>query len=143
MVTHWFRRRWLIALVVAMVSVVSVAPAHAQSITTFSIDPRGTFDPHTGQATISGTIACSEPLAGFIEVSLQQRAGRLIVVGSGFTDVACSPEGTTWSVTVSGPGRFAGGQALASARAEFVVDGNTITAETSQQVRLRGAPSKR
>ena len=139
MVTHWFRRRWLIALVV-MVGVVSVAPTRAQSITTFSIDPRGTFDPQTGQATISGTIACSEPLAGFIEVSLQQRAGRLIVVGSGFTDVACSPEGTTWSVTVSGPGRFAGGAALASARAEFVVDGTVITAETSQQVRLRGAP---
>jgi hypothetical protein len=139
MVIHWFRRRWLIALVV-MVGVVSVAPTRAQSITTFSIDPRGTFDPQTGQATISGTIACSEPLAGFIEVSLQQRAGRLIVVGSGFTDVACSPEGTTWSVTVSGPGRFAGGAALASARAEFVVDGTVITAETSQQVRLRGAP---
>jgi hypothetical protein len=56
MVTHWFRRCWLIALVVAMVVVVSVAPARAQSITTFSIDPRGTFDPHTGQATISGAL---------------------------------------------------------------------------------------
>jgi hypothetical protein len=43
MVIHWFRRRWLIALVV-MVGVVSVAPTRAQSITTFSIDPRGTFD---------------------------------------------------------------------------------------------------
>ena len=140
MVITWFRRRWLIAILVAIVCGLTIAPARAQSITTFSIDPRGSFDPHTGQATITGTIACSEPLAGFIEVSLQQRAGRLIVVGSGFTDVLCVPEGTTWSVTVSGPGRFAGGQALASARAEFVVDGNTITAETSQQVRLRGAP---
>ena len=66
----------------------------------FTVDPAGTVDPHTGIATIGGTLSCSEPATGFVFVDATQGGGRFLVVGNGGAEITCTPETTTWSVQV-------------------------------------------
>jgi hypothetical protein len=79
-----------------------------------SINPRGSFDSHTGSATIRGTVTCSggEAEFTFIDVFVRQKVGRLFIDGSGFVE-GFTCDGTTqdWSVEVFGfNGIFKGGR---------------------------------
>lgn len=77
-----------------------------------SFASKGTVVPRTGEATISGTVVCSEPGSVYVEAELRQRAGRTIISGYGFTEVECSTEPTSFTISVVGSnGRFVGGKA--------------------------------
>jgi hypothetical protein len=120
---------------------IGVGTAQAQETAALTIDRVGTFDAETGIATISGTYSCGEASGtGLIEVTLQQRVGRVTTVtGFGMFEVVCAPGATgTWSAEVAptlGSGLFRGGQAFASAR--LVIEGAAV-AETGAPVNLRG-----
>lgn len=79
----------------------------------FTVNPRGTFNARTGEATISGTVTCSGVADfAFLEAQLTQSVGRFKVVGFGFTDVTCDGETRPYSLLISGDnGTFAGGKA--------------------------------
>lgn len=105
-----------------------------------SIDPVGRFIPRTGEAVISGTLVCSEPVSADVFLDLRQDVGRFIIRGSGFTSFECEGE-TAWSATVtSETGLFRGGPAKVEAFAgafdpdtdEFVQD------DALAAIRLRG-----
>lgn len=54
-----------------------------------------------GVATVSGTLTCSKPTSGYINLSLQQKFIRSIAQGSGGTPVACNADKPApWSVQV-------------------------------------------
>ena len=87
------------------------------------INPTGSVQPKTGTVQISGTLTCSAPTFAGIDVFIEQRKGRAIIQGGGFTEIEC--DGTTpFSVTVNGfNGLFTAGkvnvQAFAFACDEF------------------------
>jgi hypothetical protein len=75
-----------------------------------TIDPTGSVQSKTGTVEISGTLTCSAPTFAGIEVFVEQRKGRALIQGGGFTEIEC--DGTTpFSVTVNGfNGLFTGGK---------------------------------
>jgi hypothetical protein len=94
-----------------VINVEEVPPPPDVSIT---VNPRGTFDPHTGGATIRGTVTCSggEAEFTFIDVFVRQKSGRFFIDGEGFVE-GFTCDGTTqdWSVDVFGyNGLFKGGK---------------------------------
>lgn len=82
----------------------------------FSVNPTGTFNSRTGEATISGMVTCAAEDqsvldAGF-QVELSQRVGRLIIRGYAFDMIECDGASRPWTVVVSGEnGLFKGGKA--------------------------------
>ena len=105
-----------------------------------SVNSTGTFNPQTGEATISGTITCSQP-AAFAGLSgeLRQRVGRIFITGS--FDVfleQCSGE-TPWIATAAGTGLFRGGPATANVFAFACTEFDCAATQTTQTVRLRGS----
>jgi hypothetical protein len=77
----------------------------------FTVDPVGSFNAHTGVATISGSVTCTGGDFVFLETDVRQKVGRVAITGSGTTELPC--DGTyRWSIDVLGDnGRFAGGKA--------------------------------
>lgn len=81
-----------------------------------TIDPVGSFNKHTGSATISGTVTCTgDPDFTYIEVQLTQKVGRFTISGFGFVDgFVCDGTTQPWSAEVLGSsGLFKGGRAVA------------------------------
>jgi hypothetical protein len=75
------------------------------------IDPVGSVDPKTGIAEIHGTLTCSAPTFADIGVFIEQRKGRALIQGDGFTFIECDGP-TPFSVSVEGrTGLFTGGSA--------------------------------
>jgi hypothetical protein len=95
--------------------VISVGEAPPPPEIDVTVDPVGTFDPHTGSATISGTVVCSSDAEfAFIDVELRQDVGRFVISGFGSVDVVCDGTSQSWSVEVFGDnGLFKGGHAVA------------------------------
>ena len=70
---------------------------------TLSVNPRGTFDAHTGAAVISGTVTCTGGPAefSFIDVFVRQKSGRFFIDGEGFIEgFTCDGTSQAWSVDV-------------------------------------------
>jgi hypothetical protein len=100
-----------------------------------TIDPFGSVNASTGEATISGTVTCAEPVSGTLDGSVQQRVGRVLITGFFFTFFECDGE-TPWQVqVVADNGVFAGGRVQVNANA-FAFDRDFTQA--SATVRLRG-----
>jgi hypothetical protein len=104
-------------------------------------DPTANVHPKTGQARITGTIACDRQ-AEFAEVSVSLRlaTGRFITVGGGADSTSCGPTRAKWSAIVTGENdRFTGGLAAVEVTA-FACDvvSCSETAEAGS-VRLRAA----
>lgn len=72
------------------------------------------FDAKTGSAILSGTIMCgSDAEFAFLETTVTQRVGRLLIRGSGGTEVTCDDTTRPWELEVIGDnGLFKGGKAL-------------------------------
>jgi Neocarzinostatin family/Family of unknown function (DUF6299) len=103
-----------------------------------TIDPEGSVTPKTGAATVTGTVTCSSPAEVFVDVSASQRAGRVNVLGFGFTEVACDGE-ATWIASLDPfNGRFVGGKLAADAFAFGFAGPQEDDAEASAVVRLKG-----
>ena len=79
-----------------------------------TVNPRATFNPHTGEATVSGTVLCSgEAEFSFLDLELSQKVGRVATIrGFASVEVTCDAVAHAWSVTVSPEsGEFRGGKA--------------------------------
>ena len=101
-----------------------------------TIDARGTVVPKTGEATVSGTLTCSQPVLVGLDALLTQRIGRVRLEGYSGTGIEC--DGTaTWALPISAySGLFTAGKAEVQAVAySYDEDGY---AEAFQQVRLTG-----
>lgn len=82
---------------------------------TLTVNPRGSFDSHTGGAVISGTITCTgEAEFTFIDVFVRQKTGRLFIDGSGFIEgFTCDGTTQAWSADIFPfNGVFKGGRAI-------------------------------
>jgi hypothetical protein len=94
-----------------VINVEEIPPPPDVSVT---VSPRGTFNAHTGAATIRGTVTCSEGPVDFtfIDVFVRQKVGRLFIDGEGFVEgFACDGSTQDWSVDVFGfNGIFKGGR---------------------------------
>jgi hypothetical protein len=78
-----------------------------------TVDASAAVHPKTGQARITGTVACDRQ-AEFAEVSVMLRleTGRFYTIGAGAASTACGPAPSAWAAIVSGEnGRFVGGLA--------------------------------
>jgi hypothetical protein len=94
------------------------------SMVDVTLDPRGQFDPRTGAARISGTVACLATGYTTIRGEVRQRVGRVIISGQ-LVVGALTCDGTTrpWVADVAGSnGTFGGGQATALVQAEGCAD---------------------
>jgi hypothetical protein len=70
---------------------------------TLTVNPRGTFDSHTGGARVSGTVTCTGGPAefSFIDVFMRQKTGRLFIDGEGFIEgFACDGSTQNWTVDI-------------------------------------------
>ena len=80
-----------------------------------TVNPRGTFDSHTGGARISGTVTCTgDAEFSFIDVFVRQKVGRLFIDGGGFIEgFACDGTTQAWTVDILPfSGIFKGGRAI-------------------------------
>lgn len=81
----------------------SVAEIPPPPEVTLTVNPRGTFNAHTGAATIRGTVTCTGGPAdfSFIDVFVRQKVGRLFIDGEGFIEgFTCDGTTQSWSVDV-------------------------------------------
>jgi hypothetical protein len=118
------------------ISVVNAPPPPDLSVT---VDPVGSFNSHTGVATISGSVTCTGGDFVDLETDLRQSVGRVVITGIGFAELPC--DGTQrWSIDVAGDnGRFGGGKVATvdisfACGAVFCTDGFT-----TQTVSLKGS----
>jgi hypothetical protein len=96
------------------ITVQEAPPAPEVSLT---VDDRGSFDPQSGSATISGTYTCtgSAQFAG-IEGTLTQEVGRFRIIGSFFVPLTCDGTTQAWTAEVTAfNGDFKGGHATVMA----------------------------
>jgi len=79
-----------------------------------TVNPVGRFDAKTGSALISGTVMCEDTAEfGYIEASVTQRVGRLLLRGWGATEVTCDGTVRPWQLEVIGDnGLFKGGKTV-------------------------------
>lgn len=109
------------------------------------INSRGTVNPKTGVATVSGTLTCSRSVVlPNLDVALSQVfARRVTIVGLGtLLDFPCSSSGSPWSVVLEGAnGRFAPGSAMAEATTSFCNEEGicTFAQVLGKSIRLRGS----
>jgi hypothetical protein len=104
-----------------------------------TVDPKGTVVSKTGAVTVTGTVTCSLPADVFVDVFIQQRAGRVLIEGEAFADVQC--DGTTsWSATGQGfSGIFKGGSAQVDAYADGSTGQQEAFSEAFATIKLSGA----
>jgi hypothetical protein len=81
---------------------ISASPGDPPLTISITIDPSGTVRTKTGEATVSGTVTCSEPAFADISVFASQSGGRFVAEGSGFAGIECGPDPTAWSVAIPG-----------------------------------------
>ncbi len=94
---------------------INVAVAPPPPELSLTVNPRGTFDSHTGSARISGTVTCTgQAEFSFIDVFVRQKVGRMFIDGEGFIEgFACDGTTQAWSVDVFGfNGIFKGGRTV-------------------------------
>jgi len=95
-----------------VINIVEAPPPPEVSLT---VNPRGTFDSHTGGARISGTVTCTgDAEFSFIDVFVRQKVGRLFIDGGGFIEgFACDGTTQAWTVDIFPfNGIFKGGRAI-------------------------------
>jgi hypothetical protein len=104
-----------------------------------TVDPKGTVAGKTGAVTVTGTVTCSLPADVFIDVFIQQRAGRVLIQGEAIADIQC--DGTTsWSATGQGfSGIFKGGSAQVDALADGFTGQQSAFTEAFATIKLSGA----
>jgi len=117
------------------ISVDNAPPPPDLSVT---VDPVGSFNSHTGVATISGSVTCTGGDFVDLQTDLRQKVGRVAITGSGFTELPC--DGTyRWSIDILGQnGRFGGGK-VATVEFSFAC-GAVFCSQgfTTQTVALKG-----
>lgn len=81
-----------------------------------TVNKNARFDSKTGAAILSGTFVCgSDAQFAFLEASVTQRVGRMLIRGYGSTDLTCDDTTRPWEMMVFGEnGLFKGGKAVSA-----------------------------
>jgi hypothetical protein len=105
-----------------------------------TVDRFGRFDPRTGIATVTGTLACTGSDKSTVSGDLSQRTTFGTTGQNGFADVACNGVAQQWSIAFTPfDGKFKGGPADVSVGAGFVcVPQGCIADQVDRRVILRG-----
>jgi hypothetical protein len=103
-----------------------------------TVDPKGTVASKTGVVTVRGTVTCNLPADVFVDVFIQQRAGRALISGEAIADIQC--DGTTpFSASGQGfSGIFKGGSAQVDATADGFNGQTSAFAEVLATIKLVG-----
>ena len=94
---------------------INVAEAPPPPEVALTVNPRGTFNPITGSATIRGTVTCTGTADfSFIDVFARQKVGRVFIDGGGFIEgFACDGTTQNWSAVIFPfNGIFKGGRTI-------------------------------
>jgi hypothetical protein len=85
-----------------------------------AVNPSGSVDPRSGEATVTGTATCTNAQWASVYLGLRQPVGRLVTIsGDGYTSLLCDGTTRTWTVEVYPySGKFAGGKATVNASAD-------------------------
>ena len=104
-----------------------------------TINNRGTANPQTGTATISGTVNCSRAISVNLGGTLEQVFARRVTISGTFgTQIECTAPSTNWTVSVTGDnGRFGAGSASATVDA-FGCELTCHEAPAASDIRLAG-----
>lgn len=95
----------------------SVVESPSQLAVDVTVDPYGIFDPHTGSATVRGTIACASASPhAFLIVDLQQVRARYTLFASDRMPLLCDQVPRPWSLEMLSPnGPFGPGEVVGTA----------------------------
>ncbi|MEO8208856.1 MAG: hypothetical protein ABI598_07450 [Chloroflexota bacterium] len=119
--------------------VLDVAPP--APVVDLTINRVGSFVAKTGIATVRGTVTCTggeEFGKNFIEISMSQTVGRLIISGYGWAEFTCDGTIQNWSAEILGQnGKFAGGKATVWANAYACGSFDCGFAEASRAITLK------
>lgn len=119
---------------------ISFNPAPPPPTVEVTVNPVGSFDPKTGQATLSGTFTCTD--ADFVQIlgQLSQSVGRVTINGSlGFGATTCDGTAQPWSATaIPINGKFAGGKSVTVVFSFACGFGQCAEGFTQQTVQLKG-----
>ena len=123
--------------------VLSATPTVVPLTVEVTFDSIGAVDTQTGDATISGTITCSEEASGGVSVSLFQEGGRFVANGFGAVEIgSCGPAPTAWSVAVPrGTAKFQVGTAFAFVEAFVATASKEAATFVEAEVQLQPAGS--
>ncbi|MDQ1510981.1 MAG: hypothetical protein QOG50_2825 [Actinomycetota bacterium] len=113
-------------------------PPQPRLALSMTVDPRGTVVSKTGVVTVRGTVTCNLPADVFVDVVIQQRAGRVLITGEAFVDVQC--DGTT-AFSASGQGFsgiLKGGSAFVDATADGFNGQSSAFTEVQATIKLAG-----
>jgi len=108
-----------------------------------TVNPTGTFNSRTGEATVTGWVTCdpgtaSEPFAE-LDVEATQRVGRFLVRGYSYQEVSCDGTRRPWTALVAGEtGLFKGGKAMTVAVGFGCGDYDCSTSFVETVVQLKG-----
>jgi len=103
-----------------------------------TIDPRGTVASRSGVVTVRGTVTCNLPADVFVDVTVQQRAGRTIIIGDATADIPCDGV-TPFAATGTGfNGIFKAGAAFVDATADGFTGQQSAFTETIAAIKLVG-----
>jgi hypothetical protein len=80
-----------------------------------TVNKKGTVRPHTGVATISGTVTCATATSVDIDLTLTQFYKRFVFTNEEYNEVSCSSSPTTWTLSVPpGNGLYGVGKSQAT-----------------------------
>jgi Neocarzinostatin family/Family of unknown function (DUF6299) len=103
-----------------------------------TVDPRGTIASKSGVVTVRGTVTCNLPADVFVDVVIQQRAGRVLITGEATTDIPCDGV-TPFAATGQGfNGILKGGAAFVDATASGFTEQQNAFTETIAAIKLAG-----
>jgi hypothetical protein len=103
-----------------------------------SVNRFGSFDAHTGVATVTGTVTCTESALAQIFASLAQEREGVITSGFTFVNPLCDGTEHTWSATIQPfDGRFKGGPARAVVDVSACSAGTCASDDVARTIVLR------
>lgn len=107
------------------------------------LDKEGSVIPSTGEATVKGSVICSQPAHVFLWGELERRLGRVTVRGYFYSDLWCNGK-TVWKATVINQnGPFVGGKAKISANVYGYTDYEINSDQANRIIILKGSPPPR
>jgi hypothetical protein len=94
--------RYATAVVISVVGIVLGAGAAQATVSTFTVDPKGTLSASGTQVTLTGTITCASGDLVYVAGGVIETVGRLQRTAIGFNNpaiISCSGASQSWSAT--------------------------------------------
>ena len=107
------------------------------------LDKYGSVIPSVGDATVKGSVRCSQPAHAFVWGELERRIGRVTVKGYFYSSFLCDGKHPWKATVVSQTGPFVGGKAKVRANVYAYTDYETDSDDAARTIILKGGPPPR